>query len=70
MPITVTSPTSEPSDKTPPVRNAATIAPTSANGSVRKTSVATRADPKSAMRIRKIAATAITPSSVSRVDDA
>ena len=40
--MTVTSPTSDPSESTPPVRKAATMAPTSANGSVRKTSVANR----------------------------
>ena len=68
--MTVTSPTSDPSERTPPVRNVATIAPTSANGSVRNTSVASRPEPKSASRIRKMAATAPMPSSVRRVDDA
>ncbi len=38
MPSTVTKPTSEPSDSTPPVRNAPTTPPTSANGSVSATS--------------------------------
>ncbi len=56
--MTVTSPTSEPSDKMAPIRNVATIAPTSANGSVRNTSMASRPEPKSASRIRKIAAIA------------
>ena len=54
MPITVTSPTSEPSDSTPPVRNAAAIAPTSANGSVRNTSAVSRTVPKSVSRIRRM----------------
>ena len=42
-------------------QNAATIAPTSANGSVRKTSAARRAEPKSTQQSRKMAASANAP---------
>ncbi len=35
IPSTVTNPTSEPSDKTPPVRNTAATPPMSANGIVK-----------------------------------
>lgn len=47
MPSTVTNPTNEPSDKTPPCRNEPTTPPTNANGSVRNTSTANRHERKS-----------------------
>jgi hypothetical protein len=61
IPTTVTRPTSEPSDNTPPVKNAAAMAPTSANGSVRNTIVASLGVPKSTSRMRKIPASARPP---------
>ena len=44
MPRTVTNPTSDPSDSTPPERNAAATPPIRANGSVSATSATRRAD--------------------------
>ena len=48
MPSTVTNPTSDPSDSTPPVSDTPTTPPTSANGIVRATSSVGRHDRKSA----------------------
>ena len=44
MPITVTNPTSEPSDSTPPVSATPTTPPTSENGRLVATSAVMRAD--------------------------
>ena len=54
MPSTVTNPTSEPSDSTPPPRIAPTTPPIRANGSVRATSAVSRSERKSAWMISRM----------------
>ena len=53
MPSTVTNPTSDPSDSTPPVRNTLATPPMSANGMVSATSATMRTEPKSTCRTQQ-----------------
>lgn len=61
MPKIVRKPTSEPSEITPPPKNAPSRPPTRAEGSVRNDSSARRVLPNDVNRSKKIAAAAMRP---------
>ena len=66
MPSTVTKPTSDPSDSTPPVRNTLATPPINANGIVSATSATSRAEPKSTCSTSRMPSSDTAPSARSR----